>query len=483
MARRESQGMQVAMIIFVCVTLLLLGTTYWFWNSSQKLTAQVTELESEKSTSSQNLGNAVRESTALKGYLGFVETESFETVQASLDQDKVTLGQGLPEAQQNFRDIPRLLAEKNRDLRRQLAEGEAREKALTAERDRIRQEGMAVAGKAQAAESAAQKDLDQERQAYLEARTKQADALEKRFAKLQDEMKTTEEKTSEAVAKLASVEKDLKNKEIQLQRVKDELRNILEDAFDAPDGLVTSAVLETDTVWLNIGAADGLQAKMTFSVYDADTGTDDVSQAEPKASIEVTKVVGPHFAEARIVDMQHRDPIVPGDYVASPTWDPGKRVGFALLGRLDLNGDQSDDRELVRNLIEQNGGRIDAEDVDGKVRGEISVDTRYLVVGDTSVKEDSGKSNLAFGPMQAAADTFGVTRISLAELTRRLGYRGSLRAVSYQGDNASAGDFRAKPREGIVAPSPGSTSFDVRSPQEQRKQTSPPTTSRYYRPR
>ncbi len=49
---------------------------------------------------------------------------------------------------------------------------------------------------------------------------------------------------------------------------------------------------------------------------------------------------------------------------------------------MDIDGNGKDDRELIRRLVTLNNGTIDAEDVDGEVKGQITNHTRYIVRGD-----------------------------------------------------------------------------------------------------
>ncbi len=50
MARRESQGLQITLIIFVMLTVILAVTTYIFWSQSENLGQQVAELRTQNAT-------------------------------------------------------------------------------------------------------------------------------------------------------------------------------------------------------------------------------------------------------------------------------------------------------------------------------------------------------------------------------------------------------------------------------------------------
>ena len=111
-------------------------------------------------------------------------------------------------------------------------------------------------------------------------------------------------------------------------------------------------------VWIDVGRADGLLRQTTFSVYDHDENG--VSTATPKARIEVI-ALGDRLSEARILEDTPANPIISGDVIHTPAWSPGQRVHFALAMKMDINKDRIDDYEMIKNIIQMNGGVIDAE--------------------------------------------------------------------------------------------------------------------------
>src|SRR5206468_3589557 len=83
------------------------------------------------------------------------------------------------------------------------------------------------------------------------------------------------------------------------------------------------------------------------------------------------------------------NPIMPGDQIFSPTWEPGRAEHFALTGFMDIDNDGGSDRQRIRDLIALNGGVIDAEsDDEGKKTGSMSINTKYLVLGDPPKASD-----------------------------------------------------------------------------------------------
>src|SRR5262249_37392402 len=93
--------------------------------------------------------------------------------------------------------------------------------------------------------------------------------------------------------------------------------------------------------------ADLLKAGVSFSVFPAGVTGKAASTRERKGAVEVTEVLGPHEAQARIVDQSDpiRDMILREDLLFNPTWNPSARERVALAGMIDLNGDGLDDNE------------------------------------------------------------------------------------------------------------------------------------------
>ena len=107
-----------------------------------------------------------------------------------------------------------------------------------------------------------------------------------------------------------------------------------------------------------LGTADSLRRQVTFSVFDADLH--DAAKSKKKGSIEVTRLLSDHMAEARITKDDPKNPILTGDNIYSQIWHRGKKLHFALTGLIDIDGDGQSDLQLARDLIELNGGIVDA---------------------------------------------------------------------------------------------------------------------------
>ena len=143
-----------------------------------------------------------------------------------------------------------------------------------------------------------------------------------------------------------------------------------------------------------------------------------------------------------MLDDRTTNPIVVGDVIYSPIFQKGKAVHFALAGLIDVDGDGQDDRELVRNLISISGGVVDAEVTpDGKRTGSVTIDTRYLVVGERPKSGNLEAAAKAMEKIQSECDLAGVAQISLDRFLSDIGYQHATRTVGL-GDNAKGSEFR-----------------------------------------
>lgn len=257
----------------------------------------------------------------------------------------------------------------------------------------------------------------------------------------QDEI--TQIKTEQQrVAKQREAEKAQYQKEItEVTRKRDELAKTNEilgkqleeikgEDFQYVQGKITEVTDGGNTVYLNLGKADGLRPGVRFAVLD-DTASK-VADQKPKARLEVVDVnqQTEHLSRARVLPDRRPATILRGDKIYSPAWQPGRKVSFGLVGKLDIDGDGKDDRDTVRALIAQNGGDVSVDlRPDGRVEGNLSVNTRWLIVGDefkvlgdklAGANEVVAKKRLE---IEQQAKAMGISRINLDKL---MGYlRGS----------------------------------------------------------
>ncbi len=225
-----------------------------------------------------------------------------------------------------------------------------------------------------------QKRIDELTQSYNELQT---EFDNEKQARAQESKKLNEEK----VLLVAINEKLVKR-----------IDEITKTSFEVPDGVIRWVDNQNGLVWINLGSADNLPKRMTFSVYSKShngvaRGTEDIIGA-----IEVTRIIDEHNAEARITHDDLYKPMAKGDPIFTPVWSAGRKDNFSFIGLIDLDGDGKSDRQRVHELIASAGGGVDNEVLDdGKrirytkfpnewiehdenVPG-IDVNTKFLVIG------------------------------------------------------------------------------------------------------
>lgn len=189
--------------------------------------------------------------------------------------------------------------------------------------------------------------------------------------------------------------------------------------------------------YINLGSADGLVPQVTFSIHS--TGPDGKLNPIAKGSLEVIKVIDGHLAQARVTSIRDSkaDPILKGDKLFNPTWDPYSKKHVAVLGLSDLGGDGAENNEDLRKLLAKQNVEVDAiidfNDKEPKVVGKgISNKTDYLILGDTLETAGHSKSRdknfvTAYGKLERElkdkAGANGVTLISLKKYLEMIGYR------------------------------------------------------------
>jgi hypothetical protein len=138
------------------------------------------------------------------------------------------------------------------------------------------------------------------------------------------------------------------------------------------------------------------------------------------------------------------NPIIAGDVIHTPAWSPGQRVHFALAMKMDINKDRIDDYELIKSIIQMNGGVIDAElKPDGSRVGNIAVNTRYFVQGEAVSEVTSEEMRKQYIAFEDERQRFNVQKISVEKLLSLMGWKAEERVVEVAG-NRGGGDFRKR---------------------------------------
>ncbi len=462
MASRESQGIQIALILFVMVTVVLAVTTYFFFREAEEKTAQAAAARAEAAQFAEAAKQIEYENQLLKHIVG-VEPKS-QTELASIQQrlggnkhmeivlnrfhrDMELYAAGLAGQTLDYPTLQAHLIDQVNRRNAQLADSDDEVNELFAARDSVRQAEARRTAKAKAALLKLQQDRDAERQEHAAHRAR-IDELAERTATI------LPEKLDEIQRLSDEMRKAIKERETRLRDLR-ELYLVMKKKYEAtqvdrtpehPDGQIVYVNQRANLVWIDLGSADGLQRQMYFSVYD-DQNQIGAVNSQAKAKIQITSVKEPRVAEARILKHDLRNPIMKGDKIHSPIFRKGQKTRFALAGFLDIDGDGKSDQAKVKSVITTNGGVVDAELLaDGSIAGEISIETRFLVTGEAPTDKTDERLINGWNSLQEEATRKGLEAMSLQELLDRMGYHDDSRVIDLQRGGPGGSGTNEQPR-------------------------------------
>ena len=430
MARRENQGLHIGLIVMVVVSVLLLGLTYYFWSNSDTLKKDLEAKNSELAQARSAQSTASNENVRYREMIGVSGDASLESVEAQFQQEAGSILSSYPEADRSFLEGLKNLRGALFDTKKQVDDLTKQVESLTTRLDAVRTEEAARVEEATNAQRAAVDDLAKERAAFEKARAEHlatTDQLNDQLNKLRSEVQDAQNRSRQEVAQAKNGQDRLT---IQLDRMRTQLDEYRKETFDVADGLISYYNARTDLVTINRGSEDGLRARTSFGVFDQ--SDNNMARAAKKGTIEVQRILGPHLAEARVIEDSAANPIIAGDLIYTPLWAPGGRLHFGIVGFIDLDGDGQDDREMLRQMIRSSGGVIDAEDnVDSQGAGELSLQTRYLIVGDQHRSDASEGVRVQLQQRQVRryselvrqAGELGIERITVQQVVNYLGYK------------------------------------------------------------
>ncbi len=436
----------------------------------------------------------------IKGMLGqrqFTEAEWNQAKSASADpQSEALLTQynkdmslfGPNEPIQN-RNYPKLAEHLIREVRARNSQVDAQAKAQA---DLTKKMENDVKNETAAREAAQKKTAETEKRLAAETidNQKKLDDAQKTISEVNATLQKTISVANAEKAKHDATEKQIKiqNNELVARNLSlvERVRVLEGEDFQSAQGKIIGVLgRDGNIVDVNLGSADGLRPGVRFGIVNPNELR--LKDATPKAHVEITKIRGPHEASGQVISGSLQFPVLFGDLVYSVAWEKGRKVQFALLGKLDIDGNGSDDRQTIKDLIIQNGGEI-VEDLgpDGKKTGTgMTVDTRWLVVGEgfkVSATEDLDPTQVIFrkqyAEMQKRAKELAVSQMNTSKLLnwiqggnkgdRSIPLGSAIRATDHtdsrrvpSGDGTVAEIYMNRKESGPFTPAKG---VDVRNP-------------------
>lgn len=459
---RENQGLQIALIVFVMFTIILGVTTFMFSKEYTKAKALAADADTKAAEANAALTEAESENMRLKVVVGHAETATLQVVDEQFNTDMQTFAQNFGGADPNYRSICQWLFDEVQRKNQALSAEKLRVQqvkdnnaSLEAAKEKQIQQLMATAKKAQ-------EDLAQQMAAFKQAQVKLKSTNSTLQTSYEEIQRDRQVKVNEHALAMTNMKKALAGKDLRINELYRKIDELDPDVVSQPDGLIVH-VGRDRTVSINLGRADGLSRLTNFAVFAKDMT--DVTTAGRKGAIEVIDL-DDHSAVAQIIDDEVSNPILPGDKIFTPLWQPGQRERFALTCGMDLDGDKRSDINELRNLITSNGGVVDFWlDDDGKKYGQISPDTDYLIIGEQPTEGSTTERINARTWVIEEQKRLNIRTMSLEEMLNRMGYKRKVHVVRYDAE-ANPNDFRAKAPEGVPRVSSGRVTdlFEKRNP-------------------
>jgi len=485
-----NQGLVITMVFFILATLGLGVATYFGFAGQGKATDDKATAEAEKAKAEKERNWYRFQTRVMKKCLGQPlapkDDEGLANDWKSYDRKELGGDEALASEKKEFEDLMKSLVENKsanmawepqgegqpRKLNRNYSVGLAE---LRGEADKAKQDVARLTTQVKALEKD-KADLQAEKLA-LEAAHKEAyDGLKKELKNdvvkqgqvlvtLQAEVTRLSQDKANQELKLAAAEKtktdalgEADKKLTDQQKVVEALKQTI-DKFERPvvegpknlrTGWKVLALDRTgDVAYINLGSADKVNTQLRFTVHGVESDGKPIER--DKAVVEVVEVKGEHLSRGRILYLddrllsgekrhdRNRNPVLTGDVLVNPSWNPGVPKHVAIAGSVDLTGQGRDNtQEFVNQLKRQNivvDASVDLRDLtDEKIQeavNKITVQTDFLVVGDVPVylketrdRDGRGKKlQESIDKMKEQAKQNGVRIIGLSKYLELIGYQ------------------------------------------------------------
>jgi hypothetical protein len=420
-AANESQGLKIAVAVFIALTVILMVSSYFLYSNGVSAEAKMQSAEEalRKAKTAQDL--AVTQYDTMRNKIGVKASEidpANEEIAAHMKKVAERLGaaqepasaavqkarqanlQGpeLDEAQQNVqKGVASFQSEPNKTYMSaidRLAEIFENQSMLTTE---MALNYLNLRRSLEAATSVAKQQVDTQTSAASKAHTEtieegkrheeERSTLLTKVDQLQTALDKTQNELLAAKTEITRQGEDFARQRETFLTIQRELRDKVErnneNILDRPDGYVTYVDYETKEVMVSINRRMGARPQMKMTIFDA--RSPGIPTEKPKGNIELTSV-GETSSHARIIKTDNSiDPIRVGDIVYSPSWSPNQPTRFALVGKMDVNRDGRDDRGELRRMIQEAGGIVDYDlppnDL-GKPMGAVNPRIDWYVIDD-----------------------------------------------------------------------------------------------------
>jgi len=317
---RENRGLQIALMIFVSLTVLLGVTTFVFFRQYDEAARREVALAEKSQTSTAALRAKQDELNELKDLLGVPAAASLDEVRRQHAADVRACAANLPEECRSYRDV---LLYQSRVIRENDAQRVLDKTEIRSLHERIATiEGRIEPQIARYRDSAAAAldELSRGQQQFRRTQEVLHDGSRQAHRHAEATRHEAAGQVAEAERRLEALRAEHREAQAQIEKLEEELRRLKQTEFTGPDGRIRQINYRLRTAWIDVGRADGLLPRLGFGVYPAAAWR--LHDGNKKGQIEVTRVLGNYLSEAHVVKDVLTDPIIPGDQIQSAAWDP-----------------------------------------------------------------------------------------------------------------------------------------------------------------
>lgn len=362
----------VTLIILVFVAL---GIGYAGFDEASKYEAERDAARTSEATATARLRDDSSKIDSTSRVLGWFDPQAaraeanVEAAKAALEDLKSTFTDLGPDVKTFEAALP-VVKQSYLDLQRKIAQLEDTKKTLDSEIATTRQALQQSLNEKDSEIAKLNSELADERNNASQKQTE----LENRIASLNTQRNDLDAQLREVRGTNEELQRGFEDErqawEVRANAMTDVLRFL--DEPEAPDGEVLAVSKDLAIGWINLGAKQRLARGTRFRVVSGKTGS-----AKIKAFANVINVE-PNRAEVEFVGITDRfDPVVAGDVVYNPLYDPTGTRHAVLAGRFSGRFNEAELRLLLKEM-----GIV--------VQEKLEFDTDYLIVGADLFVDEEG---------------------------------------------------------------------------------------------
>lgn len=412
---RVETGLKVALILFVIIAIVLGITTWTFKKQYDEAVAERKTAMEKASVDAAAASSAKEDIEVLKRLIGYSDDVSIIG-----EKFKEAMQQIAPEAENpTYVSVISSLQDKLGTYIKDLELKTKSLAALTASYSTNEAQTAKVLATAKERVAVADKRIAELEKKHAEALESNAGKVATTIASTNTARKRDEGRVKEANVRVEMIEKVVEDTNQKLEDALDKLREHERPPVDNPQGKILLVDTRGDRGTINLGSAANVTRGLTFSVYDRR----DMSEQGLKGNVEVIKIENARTSEVRIDSLDMDNPIVSDDVIYTPNWWPGFQTHYALLGKMDVKGNDQHDLATVRSLVAKNGGVIDAyQRDDGAPEGIIDNKTTTIILGTPPDEKSPGIFRDTYSNMIAQAERLRIRQVQLTEFLKHAGY-------------------------------------------------------------